>query len=526
VPVITLLALAPLLLSPNPATNPAVTRSPPAAEAHEAARRTQRPAVFGFANVQQLARERAAHEYRPMPDALPAAFANLSEDQYRAIRFRTASSLWHGQALFEVEFFHRGFRSRQRVNVFEVTAAGARPIDYNPAFFTFGRPVRIPKATAGLGFAGFRVHYPLQTPDYKDELMAFLGGSFRVLARNQHYGASARALAIDTALQSGEEFPAFTDFWLVRPQPGDRSLTIYALLDSKSLAGAFEFQIRPGGMTQVEVHCELYPRRSIAKLGVAPVTSMFLYGIDDGAHRFDDYRPEVHDSDGFMTETSLGQWIWRPLGNPRELRVNRFMDDGPRGFGLSQRQRDFSQYEDPQGQYEARPSYWVEPLGSWGKGGIELLEIPSDEEIHDNIVAYWVPEHAPVAGKPLSFAYVLYAYTHAPDWPPGGRVIATRSGAPTLGPNEGHFAPGSRHILVDFAGGDLDGLNATQPVKAEMNVGNGQIQALTVARVPESGAWRVSFVVAPRAKRPVDLQCYLTLHGEVLSETWVYQWTP
>jgi periplasmic glucans biosynthesis protein len=527
VAVIAILALAPLLLSPNAATGPAVGEDPQAAPAHEAARRAPHPAPFGFANVQHLARERAAHDYRPMTDALPAAFADLSEDQYRSIRYRTASSLWHGQALFEVEFFHRGFRSRQRVNIFEVTASGARPIDYNPGYFTFGRPVRIPKSTAGLGFAGLRVHYPLQTPDYKDELISFLGASyFRVLGRNQHYGASARALAIDTALQSGEEFPAFTDFWLVRPQPGDRTLTIYALLDSRSVAGAFEFDIRPGGMTQVEVHSDLYPRRAIAKLGVAPLTSMFLYGVDDGAHRFDDYRPEVHDSDGFMTETGRGQWIWRPLANPRELRVNRFMDDSPRGFGLIQRQRDFSQYEDPEAQYEARPSYWVQPLGDWGKGGVELVEIPSDEEIHDNIVAYWVPEHPPAAGKPLSFAYVLYAYTNGPEWPPGGRAVATRSGAPVLGPNDGHFPPGSRRMLIDFAGGDLDGLSATQPVKAEMNVGNGQIQALTVTRVPESGAWRAAFVVTPKAKKPVDLQCYLTLHGEVLTETWVYQWTP
>jgi periplasmic glucans biosynthesis protein len=527
VAVITLLALAPLLLSPNAAAPPAVSDQTPAAQEREAAPRVPHAAPFGFANVQRLARERAAHDYRPMSEGLPPVFANLTEDQYHSIRFRTASSLWHSQALFEVEFFHRGFRSRQRVNIFEVTAAGQRPIDYNPGYFVFGRPLRIPKATAGLGFAGFRVHYPLQTPDYKDELISFLGASyFRVLGRNQHYGASARALAIDTGLQSGEEFPAFTDFWLVRPQPNDRTLTIYALLDSRSVAGAFEFEVRPGGMTQVEVHSELYPRRAIEKLGVAPLTSMFLYGIDDGAHRFDDYRPEVHDSDGFMTETGRGQWIWRPLANPRELRINRFMDQSPRGFGLIQRQRNFSQYQDAASQYEARPSFWVQPLGDWGKGGVELVEIPSDEEIHDNMVAYWVPEHAPAAGKAVSFAYVLYAYTYAPDWPPGGRVIATRRGAQLFCSNEGHFASGSRLILVDFAGGDLDGLNATQPVKAEINVGNGQIQALTVARVPESGAWRAAFVVTPKAKRAVDLQCYLTLHGEVLSETWVYQWTP
>ena len=486
------------------------------------------PGPFAFADVQQLARERAAHDYRPPPQNLPASLANLTYDQYRDIRFRPASALWRGQALFEVQFFHRGYRVRQRVNVFEVTPAGAGQVEYSPRLFTFGRLMKTPKLSTDVGFAGFRIHYPLQSPGYKDELLVFLGASyFRVLGRNQHYGASARGLAIDTAAQSGEEFPTFTDFWLVRPQPNDRSLTIYALLDSRSVTGAYQFEVRPGEVTQVEVHCDLYPRRNITKLGVAPLTSMFLYGDDGSGRRFDDFRPQVHDSDGLMNDTGHGQWIWRPLANPRELRVNRFMDQDPRGFGLVQRDRNFAHYEDVESQYQSRPSYWVQPLGNWGKGGVELVEIPSDEEIHDNMVAYWVPDQPVTAGKPLSFAYLLSAFADSPAWPPGGRVVAIRSGNPAVGDNKGRFGPGARRMLIEFAGGELDGLDGSQPVKAELSADNGQIDALTVQRVPQSGSWRIAFVVTPRPKKPVvDLHCYLTLYGEVLTETWVYQWSP
>jgi len=523
--------LASILLSQDTATSSGAPVTAPATQAHRRAGTADKtvrpePQPFAFANVQQLAQERATHDYRPMPDALPAALANLSYDQYRDIRFRPESALWHGQSLFEVQFFHRGYHVRQRVNIFEVSSAGASPIAYNPQFFSFGPLLKLPRAAANLGFAGLRVHYPLQSPAYKDELIVFLGASyFRVLGRNQRYGASARALAVDTAAPGGEEFPAFTDFWLVRPQPADRVLTIYALLDGKSVAGAYQFQIRPGAITQVEVHCQLYLRRAIGKLGVAPLTSMFLYGEEGAARRFDDYRPQVHDSDGFMTETGHLEWIWRPLANPRELRVNRFMDENPRGFGLIQRERDFNRYQDVEAQYQARSSYWVEPLGDWGKGGVELVEIPSDEEIHDNMVAYWVPAQPASAGKPWSFSYLLSAYAQAPHWPPGGRVVATRNGNPAMGDNKGHFAPGARRMLVDFAGGELEGLEGAQPVKAQVSADNGQIEAVTVQRLA-SGVWRVAFVVTPKVKKAVDLRCYLTLHGEGLTETWVYQWTP
>jgi periplasmic glucans biosynthesis protein len=533
--VIAVLLLASVMLSIESADQGA-PRTAPAASEHKSitvpplpqTAPPAEPGPFAFSDVQRLASERAAKEYRAPPQNLPASLANLTYDQYRDIRFRPASALWRGQALFEVQFFHRGYRVRQRVNVYEVTPAGAGLVEYSPRLFTFGRLLKTPKLSTDVGFAGFRVHYPLQSPTYKDELLVFLGASyFRVLGRNQHYGASARGLAIDTGAQSGEEFPTFTDFWLVRPQPGDRSLTIYALLDSRSVTGAYQFEVRPGTVTQVEVHCNLYPRRTIAKLGVAPLTSMFLYGEDGTGRRFDDFRPQVHDSDGLMNETGHGQWIWRPLANPRELRVNRFMDENPHGFGLIQRDRNFAHYQDVESQYQSRPSYWVQPLGSWGKGGVELVEIPSDEEIHDNMVAYWVPDQAVNAGKPLSFAYLLSTFSENPRWPPGGRVVALRSGNPAVGDNKGRFGPGARRMLVEFGGGELEGLDGTQPVKAELSADNGQIDALTVQRVPESGAWRIAFVVTPRPKKPVvDLRCYLTLYGEVLTETWVYQWSP
>jgi glucans biosynthesis protein len=255
------------------------------------------------------------------------------------------------------------------------------------------------------------------------------------------------------------------------------------------------------------------------------MTSMFLYGENRGERQFDDFRPEVHDSDGMLSQTGAGEWIWRPLSNPRNLRVSRFMDQSPRGFGLSQRDREVSHYEDNESRFQQRPSYWVEPLNDWGKGGVELVEIPTDEEIHDNIVSYWVPE-TPVRGrKPLRFNYLLSAHGYSSRWPPGGKVIATRTGNANVG-SAGNRAPaGMRRVLVDFAGGDLDGLLESQPVKAEIATSSGEVSDVTVER-QVNGLWRVAFRLKPNGSRPADLRCYLTLHGEALTETWTYLWTP
>ncbi|MGH8328231.1 MAG: glucan biosynthesis protein, partial [Steroidobacteraceae bacterium] len=275
--------------------------------------------------------------------------------------------------------------------------------------------------------------------------------------------------------------------------------------------------------TQVRVTSELFPRTSIAKLGIAPLTSMFLYGENPSSHRYHDYRPEVHDSDGLLMQTGSGEWLWRPLTDPKALQVNRFMDQNPRGFGLVQRDRNFDHYQDPSAQFERRPSYWIQPLGKWGKGGVELVEIPTDEEIHDNIVAYWVPAQKVEAGKPLEFDYVLSAYLDSSVWPPGGRVIATRTGRFSLN-GSGKPSSDTRQVMIDFAGGALAGLQGSQPVRAVVTANGGRAQSVAVQRLPENGAWRVTFrVTQSAAKQPVDLHCYLALYGQTLTETWTYQ---
>ncbi|HEV2701379.1 MAG TPA: glucan biosynthesis protein G [Steroidobacteraceae bacterium] len=484
---------------------------------------------FGFADVEAMARARSQKPYEPGSAKLPNSIAHLTYDQYQSIHFRRADALWRNQSLYEVQFFHRGFNFDRRVGISEVVDGVAHPVPYNPTWFDFGKVVRQPgKLPRDLGYAGFRIHYPLHSPGYKDELIVFLGASFfRVLGRNQDYGLTARGLAINTASKAGEEFPWFTDFWLVRPtDPEQRTLTLYALLDSESISGAYQFKVRPGSITQVEVASTLYPRRSIQKLGIAPLTSMFLFGADPAGHRFDDYRPQVHDSDGFMAQTGSGEWLWRPLNNPRELRINRFMDQQPRGFGLIQRDRDFTHYQDPVARFQRRPSYWIQPLGDWGKGGAELVEIPTDEAIHDNIALYWVPEQAVTAGKELKFSYLLSAHLDSPMWPPGAKAIATRITAATPDEQRDLAHSDARRVIIDFAGGDLDDLDASQPLKALLTVNGGTTENVTVQRVMENGVWRVTFLVVPaHLHDTVDMHCFLQLYGESLSETWTYQLT-
>ena len=485
------------------------------------------PEPFSFATVQRMAQQLAAKPYRRPNEQLPEGLAKLGYDEYRDIRYRPDNALWHGQSLFEVQFFHRGSSFARKVNIFEVTPGGVQPVVYSPSLFDFGplaKPGPLPPDT---GFAGFRVHFPLQSPRYKDELMVFLGASyFRVLGRNQNYGLSARGLALNTASADGEEFPWFSDFWLVRPGAEDRTLTIYAILDSQSVAGAYRFEVRPGAITQVEVTSDLYPRTAIEKLGIAPLTSMFLYGETRGGRQFDDYRPEVHDSDGLMAQTGRGEWLWRPIANPRDLRVSRLMDEHPRGFGLMQRDRDPSHYEDNESHFERRPSYWIEPLGDWAAGGVELVEIPTDEEIHDNIVSYWVPTAPVKARKPLHFAYLLSSFSYSTRWPPGGRAVATRNGNANVGSRGARSPEGTRRIIIDFAGGELDGLSDAQPVKAELTASSGDISDLTVERIAAIGTWRVAFRLHPNGTKPSDLHCFLSLYGESLTETWTYLWTP
>jgi glucans biosynthesis protein len=376
---------------------------------------------FDYAWLKGQARKLGGNAYQASQDALPPAMSKLSYDQFQSLRFRTDHALWAKDGLaFRLQFFHVGRSFSEPVRLHEIIDGQSREIVYDPAMFEFDKAGIDPKIMRDhVGFAGFRVQF---VTDWKDDVAAYLGASyFRAVGSDtRQYGLSARALAVDTAFPRPEEFPRFTAFWFERPAKDSGTLTLYALMDSPSIAGALRFQIAPGATHVMDIDSALYPRKPIERLGVAPLTSMFFYGENDrrGAN---DWRPEIHDSDGISMWTGAGEWIWRPLTNPAQLHFSSYVDDNPRGFGLLQRDRDWDHYQDDGVYYDRRPSLWVEPKpgpsGGWGKGSVQLVEIPTVDETFDNIVAFWNPLERPKPGQELLFSYRLYWGTHMPEAP-------------------------------------------------------------------------------------------------------------
>ena len=473
---------------------------------------------FGVQWLHDWVRDLAARPFEPPATELPAVLTDLTYDQYRDIRFRGDHAVWRDLGLtFQAQFFHPGFYHREPVQLFEVADGTARALQYDPALFDYGKTGIDPKTLSPtIGFAGFRLHYPLNRPDYLDEVAVFLGASyFRCVGRGNGYGISARGLAVNTALPEGEEFPAFRSFWLERPRPGAADMRIHALLDSPSVAGAYSFVLRPGQPTVTDVEALLVARSPIKLTGIAPLTSMYFFGENDRMG-VDDYRPEVHDSDGLSIWHGSGEWLWRPVVNPTELVVTSFGDDSPRGFGLLQRDRDYPSYEDLQSHPELRPTLWVEPLSGWGPGEIRLIEIPSNEEIHDNIVAFWVPKEPVAAGATLQMTYRLHWGDQAPFQAPGGLVRATR-----IGPGQSENA---RRFVLDFGGGQLSQLNPETAVEAVVSTSSGQVPLVVVEVNQPKGGWRAFFDFVPDGDNPADLRCFLRHQDQVLSETWSYRW--
>lgn len=483
-----------------------------------------------FDEITERAERSAEAPYLPPEADLPKELTELDYDTYRQIRFRPDQALWRdGDHLFEVQLFHPGFLYDQPISLNLVDSQGnVQHLPFEPSRFRYDdNAAPLSDLTADdLGYAGFRLHYPLNSSEYNDEFMVFLGASyFRMVGRDQAYGLSNRGLAIDTAEPQGEEFPAFREFWLVEPEPGASEITVYALLDSPSITGAYRFDIRPGRHTEVDTEAQLFARKDINKLGIAPLTSMFMHG-ELGNMPVDDYRPRVHDSSGLAMLTGAGEWIWRPLTNPEKLHVSRLQDTSPRGFGLLQRPREFEAYLDTEARYERRPSQWVKPLDDWGKGSVELIEIPTDSETNDNITAYWVPEEPMEAGQSRHFRYRLTTLSDQLPDQQLAHVVRTHQGWGAVPGQDNPPPPQRRQFIVDFQGPALEGLAADQPLKPRISTSSGEIIEPHAQQLPGSDTWRVSFRLAPKDKLPADMRLALTLNDQVLSETWNLVWYP
>ncbi len=490
-----------------------------------AATKRRPPNTFDYAALKGHARALAAASHKPRAGHLPDAVAQLDWDQYQAIRLRHDHALWAAQpSPFRVEFFHLGLNYKAPVEMFELQGGMARPIPYSSAMFDYGTsgldPTKLP---ADLGFAGFRVFFHT---DWKRDIAAFLGASyFRAVGKEMQYGQSARALAIDCGMDRAEEFPNFTSFWFERPARDATKLTIYALLDSPSVAGAYRIDIQPAATLIMNIDAALYPRAGIERLGVAPLTSMFLTAEND-RRVANDWRTDIHDSDGLALWTGHGEWIWRPLTNPASPRFNAYVDDNPRGFGLLQRDRNFDHYQDDGVFYERRPSVWVEPRLQWHAGSVQLVELPARDETDDNIVAFWNPARKPQPGEELLFSYRLHWGSAMPFAPALARVVATRTGVGGIvGQPRKYF---SWRFVVDFAGPDFAKLPKGAKVEPVISASSGEIE-LTSARPLESiHGYRAMFDLKPTHPGidPINLRLFLRAGSQPLTETWLYQWTP
>lgn len=487
--------------------------------------------AFSFFDVAKQARTLAAQRYKAPEPNLPEALQQLKFAEYQQLQFRSDRMRWRDAGTrFQLSFYHEGMHFNTPVKINEIDGQGVRPIVFNPDDFDYGSLNVDSSGLKGLGYAGFKVLYPVNSPNKRDdEIASFLGASyFRNIGKGQVYGISARGLAVDTALASGEEFPYFREFWIARPSREDRELVIYALLDSPRVTGAYRFVLRPGEDAIVDVKARIYLRAPVNRLGLAPLTSMYLYGPNQPATT-PSYRPEIHDSDGLAIHTDNDEWMWRPLTNPRKLAVSAFAAENPKGFGLLQRGREFSRYEDLDDRYDLRPSVWIEPQGKWGKGSVQLVEIPTPDETNDNIVAFWVPDTQPEPDKPLDLNYrMTWTRNEAKIQASNLSWVAQtrRSREEVKGPDLIRRSDGTTTFVVDFVGPPLSKLPPDATVRADIWAdSNGQIVDANVRRNPVTGGRRLMLRLSVKdPNKPVEMRASLNNGQDPLTEIWTYRW--
>ncbi|MBW4709624.1 glucan biosynthesis protein G [Roseobacter sp. YSTF-M11] len=471
---------------------------------------------FDGETVRTRAKALAAQDYVPRP-LIPESWRNLTYDQYRKIWFDGRNALWEGSDKPQrVDVFPPGLYFPQAVEVNVVENGAARPLAFDMGVFDTTDKFPEVEIDATLGYSGLRLRAELEQADIFQEYAVFQGASyFRGIGTGETYGLSARGLALKTGDPMGEEFPDFTAFWLETPHPGSGTVVLHALLDSVSCTGAYRFDISHGDTLRMSVSAEIFARAEMRHVGIAPLTSMFLFD-ETMRQRFDDFRPAVHDSDGLLIHNGAGEVIWRPLANPLTLQISAFADNNPRGFGLMQRPRNFRDYADLEALYHSRPSVWITPQEDWGQGSVTLVEIPADLEIYDNIVAYWRPSEPIAAGASHKMSYLLdWGEDPAPQAEMPLRVVNTAIGGRPEGGNI---------VAIDFEDGALvpDDLSRVDII---LRGSAGTVTPGLVQRNPETNGPRLAFTFQPEEARYIEFRAQLRLDGAPLSEVWLYRWT-
>ncbi len=471
--------------------------------------------AFSKDNLLMMVRQIADKDY-VAPAKIPQPWVDMSYDQYRGIQFNPDSGLWKDTDLpFNMEFFAPGLYFPTAISISVVDGDTSRPVLFSKDVFRYAHLVPDLPVDDTLGYAGFRVRTTINDPVRKDEFVVFQGASyFRAVGKGQIYGLSARGLAIDTGEAKGEEFPDFRAFWIEGVAPGAKNFTVHALLDSPSVSGLYTFNITAGPTTEMDVEAVLFPRVTLNHVGIGAETSMFLFD-ETNRHRFDDFRPAVHDSDGLLIENGAGETLWRQLANPLTLQVSSFVDDNPKGFGLMQRPREFADYADLEAHYHKRPGLWVTPGEGWGRGSVSLVEIPADREIYDNIVAYWRPRDPMEPGSEHRFTYRLTWCEDPPITQKLPRVLNTRMGK--------RFA-GGRLVTIDFSDADILP-EKLEELSLHVSSNRGKVSPGIVQRNPRTGGVRLAFTFYPKDLTSIELRAQLMKNGKMASEVWLYRWT-
>jgi periplasmic glucans biosynthesis protein len=471
------------------------------------------PVPFAADTVLKAAAQLAAAPFKAPDAPLPSLFSGLNFDQYASIRRVPGSAIWADDKVgFSLEPLHRGFVYTTPIAINIVENGLSQRVIYEAADFDFGK-LQPPAAMGDLGFSGLRI-LTASDQGFQDAAI-FQGASFyRSRAKGQNFGVTARGLAIRTGDEPGEEFPLFREFWIEKPAPATNTLTMYALLDSASMTGAYRFTIRPMETTIIDTEMTLIARVATDKFGVGAMAAAYLFsGLDH--RRPDDWRAGVYEATGLQILSGKGEWLWRPVSNRETLQISAFADLNPRGFGLLQRSRTFDAFFDDEGRWELCPTLWIEPIGDWGDGDLRLLEIPAASENNANIIAQWRPKAAMAAGASQALAYRQFWCWTPPSRPPLAVCTSSRSGK--IGARQ--------RFTVEMTGDAFADPQKAASATADIQANPGKIASFRLYPYKDRRSVRVVFDLEPGSEPFSELRLTLNVDNQPASETWLYRWT-